>query len=44
MQLAVRNDVEMPIAEQVFRVLFEQCPPRDAVHVLLARELKTEGE
>jgi len=44
MRLAAHNAVEMPIAEQVFRVLFEQCPPRDAVHALLARELKAESE
>ena len=43
-QLAARNDVEMPIAEQVHRVLFEQCSPRDAVHALLARELKAESD
>jgi glycerol-3-phosphate dehydrogenase (NAD(P)+) len=42
-QLAARNRVEMPIAEQVHRVLFEQCSPREAVQALLARELKAEG-
>jgi glycerol-3-phosphate dehydrogenase (NAD(P)+) len=42
-RLAARNRVEMPIAEQVHRVLFEQCSPREAVQALLARELKAEG-
>ena len=43
MQLATRNAVEMPIVEQVFRVLFERCAPREAVHALLAREPRAEG-
>lgn len=43
-QLAQRNAIEMPIAEQVYRVLFEHCPPLEAVHALLARELKVEAD
>ena len=43
MRLATRNAVEMPIAEQVFRVLFERCAPREAVLALLTRELRAEG-
>ena len=43
-QLAQHNAIEMPIAEQVYRVLFEQCPPREAVQALLARELKVEAD
>lgn len=35
--------VEMPITEQVYRVLFEGVPPREAVEQLLAREPKPES-
>jgi glycerol-3-phosphate dehydrogenase (NAD(P)+) len=42
MQLAQREGVEMPIAEQVHRVLFEQCAAREAVQSLLIREQKME--
>jgi glycerol-3-phosphate dehydrogenase len=28
----------MPITDMVCRVLFEQLPPREAMHALLARE------
>ncbi len=41
-RLAARAGVEMPICEQVCRVLYETLPPRDAVHALLTRELKPE--
>ncbi len=34
--------VEMPIARQVYRILYEGLDPRDAVTELLARSLKTE--
>lgn len=42
LRLATRADVEMPIAQQVYRVLYERCSPRDAVQALLAREPKPE--
>ena len=42
-QLARQYKVEMPISEQVFRVLHEQLPPADAVRNLLAREVKPES-
>lgn len=42
MRLAQRMGVEMPIAAQVYRVLYEGCPPRAAVQALLAREQKPE--
>ena len=41
-RLAGRHAVEMPIVEQAYRVLWESCPPRDAVHALLARTPKVE--
>ncbi len=42
MQLAQRYHVEMPIVEQVYRVLYEGCSPRDAVLKLLGRAQKSE--
>lgn len=42
LRLATQAGVEMPIAHQVYRVLHENCPPRDAVQALLAREQKPE--
>jgi glycerol-3-phosphate dehydrogenase (NAD(P)+) len=40
--LARKLVVEMPIMEQVYRILFEGVPARQAVKELLAREPKTE--
>ncbi len=40
--LAEKLDVEMPITEQVYNVLYENCPPRVAVQNLLNREQKAE--
>jgi glycerol-3-phosphate dehydrogenase (NAD(P)+) len=36
--MSVRLGVEMPICEVVYRVLYENLPPRRAVEMLLARE------
>ncbi len=41
--LAQRLGVEMPITEQVYRVLYEDYPPRQAVLDLMTRDLKEEG-
>jgi len=41
-RLAQRLNVEMPITEQVYRVLFEGVPPKQAVETLLRREPKAE--
>jgi glycerol-3-phosphate dehydrogenase (NAD(P)+) len=40
--LARQHGVEMPISEQVFRVLYRNHDPGTAVHELLGRALKTE--
>jgi glycerol-3-phosphate dehydrogenase (NAD(P)+) len=40
--LAKKYDIEMPITEQVNKVLQSECSPRDAVQNLLAREPKAE--
>ena len=41
-ELARRLGVEMPITEMVYRVLYEDVPPRDGVTQLLMRETKPE--
>lgn len=41
-ELARRLGVEMPITETVYRVLYENLPPRDAVTALMMRETKPE--
>ena len=42
--LARREGVEMPILEQVYQVLYQDKPCKDAVHDLLSRNLKGELE
>lgn len=42
LQIARRYGVELPIAEQMHRVLFEGCEPRLAVQDLLSRVAKSE--
>jgi glycerol-3-phosphate dehydrogenase (NAD(P)+) len=41
-QLARKHGVEMPICEQVCRVLYEEADPREAVTRLMTRTLKAE--
>ena len=41
-QLAKRENVEMPITEQVYKVLFENKSPVDALRELMTRESKME--
>ncbi len=41
-RLAQRHDVELPIAEQVQRVLHEEITPAEGLQVLMAREQKPE--
>lgn len=40
--LARKVGVEMPIVEQVYRILYEDRSPREAVQTLMTRELKDE--
>lgn len=42
MRMARALDVEMPITEQVYRVLYERLDPREAVHSLFCRAQKPE--
>tara|TARA_B100000780_G_C21072515_1_gene431636 strand:- start:60 stop:1076 length:1017 start_codon:yes stop_codon:yes gene_type:complete len=41
---AKQASIEMPIVEQVYKVLFENAAPREAVKALLCREQKAETE
>ena len=40
--LAEREGIEMPICEQVFRILYEGRDPREALETLMTRKLKIE--
>lgn len=40
--LAQAKAVDMPITEQVYRVLYENCPPKEAVEALFQRSAKAE--
>ena len=40
--LSCKLDVEMPIAHEVYRVLYEDRSPKDAVYSLMTRSLKNE--
>jgi len=42
-RLAQRLGVEMPITEQVYKVLYEDTSPRQAVQDLMMRDLRVEG-
>jgi glycerol-3-phosphate dehydrogenase (NAD(P)+) len=42
LQLARRSGIEMPITEQMYAVLYENRPPRDAIRELMQRKLKEE--
>ncbi|MDQ7074316.1 MAG: NAD(P)H-dependent glycerol-3-phosphate dehydrogenase [Gammaproteobacteria bacterium] len=41
--LAQRWQVDMPIVEQVYRVIYQQHPPKQAVQDLLSRDPRAEG-
>jgi len=41
-EVARRHGVVMPICEQIYRVLYEGAPAREAVHALMVRTIKTE--
>jgi glycerol-3-phosphate dehydrogenase (NAD(P)+) len=42
--LAQRHGVEMPIAEKMYAVLHDGKPPHEAIHELMTRSAKSEGE
>lgn len=41
--LGIRVGVEMPLTEVVYEILYEQLPPRKALHQLMTRRLKAEA-
>jgi glycerol-3-phosphate dehydrogenase (NAD(P)+) len=41
-EVAQRAGVEMPIAEQIYRVLYEGMPAKEAVYTLMGRTVKSE--
>lgn len=43
-QLAQQLDIDMPICDKVYRVLYQGLSPTDAVYELLERELKAEDD
>ena len=43
-QLATRHQIDMPICEVIYRVLYERLPIKEAVQALMARELRPESD
>lgn len=44
MRMADKHAVDMPICEQVYRVLYENLPPREAVEALFSRQIRAESD
>jgi Glycerol-3-phosphate dehydrogenase len=42
-ELAERHDIDMPIVNEMYRLLYEDETPRNAIDRLMTRELKAEG-
>jgi len=42
--VAQRHGVVMPISEQVYRVLYEGAPAKEAVYALMTRTIRAEAE
>ena len=40
--LSRKIGVEMPIAEQIYRILYEDLEPKEALHALMSRDLRQE--
>ena len=43
-ELAEKYEVEMPIIETVYNVLYNGLDPKEAVNILMTRKLKSERE
>jgi glycerol-3-phosphate dehydrogenase (NAD(P)+) len=43
-ELAKKYSIEMPITAEIYRVLYEHKDPKIAVHELMTRSPKVEGE
>ena len=44
MEVATKLGIEMPICHQVYRILYEDASPREAVGALMRRSLKSESD
>ena len=42
-EVSMHHQVEMPICEQVYRILYQGATPESAVQALMNRDLKSEG-
>jgi glycerol-3-phosphate dehydrogenase (NAD(P)+) len=42
--VAQRLEVDMPICREIYRIMHEQKPVRDAVQALMGREVRSETE
>jgi glycerol-3-phosphate dehydrogenase (NAD(P)+) len=43
-QLAVKNKIEMPIVNEMYKILFENKSPRDSMKDLMTRQVGAEME
>ncbi len=43
-ELAQRMEIEMPICDAIYSILYENVPPQEAAHQLLTRDLKFEDD
>ena len=43
-ELAHRMEIEMPICEAIYNILYKDVPPAEAAHTLLTRDLKFEDD
>ena len=42
-EVAIKTGVEMPICNQIYRILYEGASPKEAVGALMSRTLKAEN-
>jgi glycerol-3-phosphate dehydrogenase (NAD(P)+) len=43
-EVADKLDIEMPICQQIYQILYTGTSPREAVETLMGRELKSESQ
>lgn len=41
-KLSKKYNIEMPIVENVYKILYENLSPKDAINILMTREKKSE--
>jgi glycerol-3-phosphate dehydrogenase (NAD(P)+) len=42
-KISINNNIEMPICNEVYNILFEGADPKDSIHKLMTRKLKVEN-